>query len=146
MAVLLIAKVWSLHLRADCHWSEPSAGFIFGLRAGVGNPQYDWELIAKQLFLLWQTAVLECGVCNTLKSSTCHFKARGPLFEASYIFNFTSLKLIRSILFGPKLYTNGLSWHNISWHYTYKGMYRYIFIRVFLLANQLLWVRCLKLY
>jgi hypothetical protein len=30
---------------------------------------------------------------------------------------FTSLKLLRGILFGPKLYTNGLSWHTILWHY-----------------------------
>jgi hypothetical protein len=34
--------------------------------------------------------------------------------------NFISLKLIRGILLGPKLYTNGLSWHPISWYYTFK--------------------------
>jgi hypothetical protein len=28
---------------------------------GVGNPQWIWELIAKQLFLLWQTASIERG-------------------------------------------------------------------------------------
>jgi hypothetical protein len=62
MAVLRIAKVRSIHLRADCHRSNPSVGFILGLRAGVGNPQYDGELIAKQLFLLWQSVELERGV------------------------------------------------------------------------------------
>jgi hypothetical protein len=62
MAVLLIAKVRSLHLRADCHRPELPAEFILGLRAGVGNPQYDGELIAKQLFFLWQTVALERGV------------------------------------------------------------------------------------
>jgi hypothetical protein len=35
--------------------------------------------------------------------------------------DFTSLKLIRGILFGPKLNTNGFSWHTISWHYTFKN-------------------------
>jgi hypothetical protein len=62
MAILRIAKVRSIHLRADCHRSNPFAGFILGLRAGVGKPQYDGELIAKQLFLLWQSAELERGV------------------------------------------------------------------------------------
>jgi hypothetical protein len=62
MVVLLIAKVRSLHLRADCHRFEPSAGFVLGLRAGVGNPQHDRELIAKRLFLLCQSAELERGV------------------------------------------------------------------------------------
>jgi hypothetical protein len=63
MAVLLIAKVRSrsLHLRADCHRSEPSAGFILGLRAGVGNLQIFGELIAKEIILWWQSAELERG-------------------------------------------------------------------------------------
>jgi hypothetical protein len=47
---------------SGCYRPNPSAGFILGLRAGVGNPQYDGELIAKQLFLLWQFAELERGV------------------------------------------------------------------------------------
>jgi hypothetical protein len=34
--------------------------------------------------------------------------------------DFTSLKLIRGILFGPKLNTNGFSCHTISWHYTFN--------------------------
>jgi hypothetical protein len=34
--------------------------------------------------------------------------------------NFTSLKLICGILFRPKLYISGLSWHTISWYYTFK--------------------------
>jgi hypothetical protein len=33
MAVLRIAKVRSIHLRADCHRPNPPAGFIIGLRA-----------------------------------------------------------------------------------------------------------------
>jgi hypothetical protein len=50
------------NLRADCHRPQLPAGFILGLRAGVGNPQHDRELIAKYKFLLWQSAVLERGV------------------------------------------------------------------------------------
>jgi hypothetical protein len=34
--------------------------------------------------------------------------------------DYTSLKLIRGAMFRPKLYTNGLSWHTISWYYTFK--------------------------
>jgi hypothetical protein len=56
------ATVRGPNLRADCHMPEPPAGFVLGLRAGVGNPQHDRELIAKQLFLLWQSAELERGV------------------------------------------------------------------------------------
>jgi hypothetical protein len=41
MAALLIAKVQSLHLRADCHRPKPPAGFVLGLMAGVGHPQHD---------------------------------------------------------------------------------------------------------
>jgi hypothetical protein len=61
IAVPRIAKVRSLHLRADCHRSKPSAGFILGLRAGVGNPQNIGELIAKAIILWWQSAELERG-------------------------------------------------------------------------------------
>jgi hypothetical protein len=41
MALLRIAKVKSLNLRAECQRPETPAGFILGLRAGVGNPQYN---------------------------------------------------------------------------------------------------------
>jgi hypothetical protein len=61
MALLRIAKASSLNLRAECQRPESLAGFVLGLRAGVGNPQYNWELIAKQLFLFWQTAALVHG-------------------------------------------------------------------------------------
>jgi hypothetical protein len=62
IAVPQTAIVRGQNLRADCHRPEPPAGFVFGLRAGVGNPQHDQELIAKQLFLLRQSAELEHGV------------------------------------------------------------------------------------
>jgi hypothetical protein len=48
---------------------------------------------------------------------------RPPVWSFVPIFlirDFTSLKLIRGVLFRPKLNTNGLSWHNISWHYNFK--------------------------
>jgi hypothetical protein len=44
--------------------------------------------------------------------------------------DFTSLKLIRGILFGSKLNTNGLSWHTISWHYTFKQAFYYLGVNV----------------
>jgi hypothetical protein len=34
--------------------------------------------------------------------------------------DFTSLKLIHGILFRPKLYISGLSWHTISWYYPFQ--------------------------
>jgi hypothetical protein len=67
------------------------------------------------------------GFSKIVKSSPHHFTFRCPLFEAlyRYIFkcDFRSVKLMRSALFGPKLYTNGFSWHTtgISWHLTWKG-------------------------
>jgi hypothetical protein len=61
MVVLLIAKVKSLSLRADCHRSELSAWFVLGLRSGVGNPQCIGKLFAKDLLLLWQSTELERG-------------------------------------------------------------------------------------
>jgi hypothetical protein len=36
--------------------------------------------------------------------------------------DFTSLKLKRRVLFRFELYTNGLSWLTIPWHYTSKRM------------------------
>jgi hypothetical protein len=58
IVVLRIAIVKGLNLRAECY---RSVGFVIGLSAGVGNPRCISELIAKQLFLLWQTAELESG-------------------------------------------------------------------------------------
>jgi hypothetical protein len=37
--------------------------------------------------------------------------------------DFTSLKQIRGAMFRPKLYVSGLSWHNISWYYTFKVLH-----------------------
>jgi hypothetical protein len=50
MAVLLIAQVRSLILRADCHRPELSTLFVLGLRAGVGNPQCNGKLFAKVFY------------------------------------------------------------------------------------------------
>jgi hypothetical protein len=58
IAVPRTALVRGPNLRADCHRPEPPAGFVLVLRAGFGNPQHDQELIAKQFFLLWQSAEL----------------------------------------------------------------------------------------
>jgi hypothetical protein len=54
IAISRIAIVRGPNLRAECHRPEPPAVFLLGLRVGLGNPQYVLELIAKQLFLLWQ--------------------------------------------------------------------------------------------
>jgi hypothetical protein len=43
-----IAIVRCANLRAECPRPEPPAGFVLGLRGGVGNPQYIGELNAKQ--------------------------------------------------------------------------------------------------
>jgi hypothetical protein len=62
IAILPITMVRGPNLREEYQRPEPPAGFILGLRAGVGNPQNIGEPIAKQLFLLCQTAALERGV------------------------------------------------------------------------------------
>jgi hypothetical protein len=36
--------------------------------------------------------------------------------------DFTSVKRICGAIFRPKLYISGLSWHTISWHYTFKSL------------------------
>jgi hypothetical protein len=36
--------------------------------------------------------------------------------------DFLGVRLIRGRLFGPQLYTNGLSWQTISWYYPFKGL------------------------
>jgi hypothetical protein len=61
MVMLLIAKVRSLNLRADCHRPEFSTWFVLGLIAGVCNPQCVGMLFAKELLLLWQITELERG-------------------------------------------------------------------------------------
>jgi hypothetical protein len=55
MAILLIGKVRSLNLRADCHMPELSTWFVLGLRVGVGNPQTIGKLFAKKLLFLWKS-------------------------------------------------------------------------------------------
>jgi hypothetical protein len=86
MVILLIAKIRSLNLRAECHRPEISAKFIFGLEggAGVGIPQCIGNLFAKELLLLqlhWKLLM-------------CYFK---------------SAKRMRGTLLRPRLFTNGLS-------------------------------------
>jgi hypothetical protein len=41
IAVPRIAIVRGPNLRAECQRPKPPAVFVLGLRAGVGNPQYD---------------------------------------------------------------------------------------------------------
>jgi hypothetical protein len=48
-------------LKSTFESGSPSAGFILGLRARVGNPQDIGELIAKEIILWWQSAELERG-------------------------------------------------------------------------------------
>jgi hypothetical protein len=59
IAVPRIATVRGQNLRAECQRPEPPAGFVLGLRAGVGNPRNIGELIAKEIILWWQSAELE---------------------------------------------------------------------------------------
>jgi hypothetical protein len=40
IVILRIAIVRGTNLRGECQRLEPPAGFVLGLRAGVGNPQY----------------------------------------------------------------------------------------------------------
>jgi hypothetical protein len=61
MAVPRIAIVRGPNLIAECHRPDLPPGFVFALRAGFDNPKNIWELIAKQLFLLWQTEESERG-------------------------------------------------------------------------------------
>jgi hypothetical protein len=61
MAILLIAKVRSLNLRADCHRPELSTLFVLCLKSGVDNPQCIGMLFAEELLLLWPTADFERG-------------------------------------------------------------------------------------
>jgi hypothetical protein len=62
IAVPLIAIVRGLNLRAACQRPEPPAGFVLGLRVGVGNPQCIGKLIAKEIIMWWQSAEFEHGV------------------------------------------------------------------------------------
>jgi hypothetical protein len=58
--------------------------------------------------------------------------------------DFASLKLIRGILFKPKLDTNGLSWHTISWYYTFKNCnFRLFFLLIYFPAKE---VHLFKIY
>jgi hypothetical protein len=51
IAIPRIAKVRGPNSRAECQRPETPAGFVLGLRAGVGNPQNIGELIAKEIIL-----------------------------------------------------------------------------------------------
>jgi hypothetical protein len=58
-AILLIAKVSSLNLRAGCHRPALSAWFVLGLRVEVGNPHCIGKLFAKDLLLLANQGIRE---------------------------------------------------------------------------------------
>jgi hypothetical protein len=68
---------------------------------------------ANNLHLILKTA-------QNKASPILHWEA--PCLNGSIflICDFTSVKLMRGALFVPKLYTNGLSWDTISWHYIFK--------------------------
>jgi hypothetical protein len=66
---------------------------------------------------------LSADFSKIVKSISRHLHREVPCLMC-HIFlmrDLTSLKLTRSVLFRPKLYTNGLSWDTISWYYTFKA-------------------------
>jgi hypothetical protein len=94
-------KVWergwqsAVQLRADCQ-----AVILIVANRGIG---------ARSLVIEWNPA-----------PAILHREAFCLKHRIFLIRDFTSLKLICGVLFKPKLNTNGLSWHTISWHYTFK--------------------------
>jgi hypothetical protein len=84
----------AVHLRADCQ-----AVILIVANRGIG---------AQKLAIQWNPAPAifhrEIACLTHHRFLTC---------------NFTSVKLIRGAMFRLKLYTH-LSWHTISWHYTFK--------------------------
>jgi hypothetical protein len=87
IAVLRIAIGRGPNFGAECQRPEPPAGFIFGLRAWVGNPRNIGKLIGKEIIFWWQSAELEHGgVSNGVESNPRHFTSKGPLFEMLYLF------------------------------------------------------------
>jgi hypothetical protein len=112
-----IATFKSLTLRADCLRPELASSNTCYLTAALGNPQYTWELFAKGLFLLWQTAVLERGLLQQSEiqyQPFCHifviniWRATFKVWN-SYVADFFNSEQYR--------YTNVLSWHTISRYY-----------------------------
>jgi hypothetical protein len=85
-----------VQLRADCQ----AVILIVAIR-GVRARSLAIEWNPPPAVLHWETSCLKCRI----------FLKR----------DFTSLKLIRGALFWSKLYFNGLSWHTISWYYTFKN-------------------------
>jgi hypothetical protein len=102
MVILLIAKVRSLILRADCHRLALSAWFVLGLKEGIGNPQRIGKLVAKELLFLWQILELECWSwqLTEIQPLPSYLTSRDRLFEAK----FASVKLMCGALLRPKLW------------------------------------------
>jgi hypothetical protein len=88
-----------LNLKADGNRPGLAAPHPCCLWAVLGNPQCTWELFVKGLFLLWQSALLERGVANRVKSSTRY------TYITLQVWN-----ILADGLFRPQLSTNGLSW------------------------------------
>jgi hypothetical protein len=109
MAVLLIAKVKSLNLRADCHRPEVSMWFVLGLRAAGGC----------------QSAVnLRAGGQGIIIVAKCGIRARDLVIEKNPALaillrespclklstrDLKSVKQMRGTLLKPKLSTDGIS-------------------------------------
>jgi hypothetical protein len=132
----------ALNSTADCQ--PPLSGLILTLRTvqTCGNPLSNvdfglWQS-AVQPFLLWQSADITlqsamAGLRIWARSlakewnpfpAILHWGAACLKCRIYLKRDFTSLKLIRGALFRSKLYVNGLSWHTISWHCTFKNQFK----------------------
>jgi hypothetical protein len=131
---------WQSALNHTADWQLPLWGLIWTLRMvqTCGNPlsnvdSWLWQSAVRP-YSLWQSAEYTPLSANTglniwarsismewnpapaiLHRETACLKCRIYLKR-----DFTSLKLIRGAMFRPKLYTNGLRRHTISWYYTFK--------------------------
>jgi hypothetical protein len=94
-------------------------------RMVVGIPQYVCERNATGLKRprgLWHsTENLSAELSKRLNSSTCHFHRQvSCLLRYKFLMpDSPGARYICGGLFRPKLYTNGLSWHTITWYYPF---------------------------
>jgi hypothetical protein len=131
---------WQSAFQCSVDCQPPLSGLIQTLQAfqafGIPLSNSDswlWQSAARQ-FSLWQSAWKITrspitGLKIWARSLAIEWNPAPAILhrEASCLKHriylkryFTSVKLIRGALFRSQLYINGLSWHTISWHYTFK--------------------------
>jgi hypothetical protein len=137
-----ILSPWQSAFQCSADCQPPPSDLLQTLRAvqACGNPlsnldTWVWQSAGRP-FSMWQSADLTPRSANTgltiwAQSLVIEWNPAPTILHREALWlnchtflthDFSSVKLIRDAMSRPKLYVKCLSWHNISWYYTFKDL------------------------